>query len=149
MASNSNTPSILGHGLKIRGQMFSDDDIQIDGEIYGNIVSSTIVIGTDGIVKGTIAAKSITVHGKVEGSVYGEQVHLCASAKIEGNIYHTLLAIEKGAHFSGNAHCVDTPLSEDSLPKFEPPDLSATNDKFSGEIPVAPTHEEAAQLKSV
>ena len=127
-SSNNQAPSILSNVLKVSGQIRSEGDIQIDGEIYGDTISSAATIGEHGIIHGIIAADTVTIRGRVDGSIYGRQVHLCATAQISGDIFHTILAVEQGAHFNGRAHCVDDPLSEQSMPQLTLPDTDADND---------------------
>lgn len=54
----------------IKGDISSCTDIRIDGNIEGNIDStSKIVIGTTGMVKGNIQCEDLTIEGKVDGDI--------------------------------------------------------------------------------
>jgi cytoskeletal protein CcmA (bactofilin family) len=51
--SNGNgAPSIIGRDLKIKGDLICNGDIQIDGEVEGDVQSSTLTIGEGANVRG-------------------------------------------------------------------------------------------------
>lgn len=109
MAKKS-APSILSPDLTICGQIVSSSDIQIDGNIEGEILSTSVTIGQTAHVKGEIAGDDIIIKGHVQGTIYGKKVHLCDTAHVEGDIIHEVLAIENGSHFSGSVRREKDPL---------------------------------------
>jgi cytoskeletal protein CcmA (bactofilin family) len=97
-------PNILGPGTKITGNIETNGDIRIDGNIDGNIVSKgKVVVGNNGFVKGEIqcvnAELSGTLHGKI---IVTELLTLKATSKITGEMVIGKLSIEPGALFTGN-----------------------------------------------
>ena len=52
-------------------------------------------------VKGEILAESVTVNGKVYGTIRARTVLMGKTAHVEGDVYHETLAIEAGAYFEG------------------------------------------------
>ena len=92
-----NDLKIIGQGLKIRGML------QVDGEIEGDVQAAEVVIGEKGQVSGMVAGRQVVVRGKVSGVVCGQTVALQASSLVEGDIHHMSFAIEQGAHFDGRS----------------------------------------------
>lgn len=111
-ASDRSAPSVIGHDLSITGNMVSKGEIQIDGEIQGDIKSNHVIVGEKALITGSIAADEIVIRGKVMGSVRGKRVLLQTSSHVEGDIYHQALAIEQGAFFEGKSRRSSEPLSE-------------------------------------
>lgn len=111
-ASDRNAPSVIGQDLSITGNMVSKGEIQIDGEIQGDIKSTHVIVGDKALITGSIAAEEIVIRGKVMGSIRGKRVLLQTSSHVEGDIYHQALAIEQGAFFEGKSRRSSEPLTE-------------------------------------
>ena len=105
-------PSIIGEGLTITGNVASKGEIQVDGEIQGDIHCGSLLLGDTAQVVGGIIAEEIIVRGRVVGSIRGVRVTLQAQSHIEGDIIHQSLAIEQGAYFEGKSRRTDNPLEE-------------------------------------
>ena len=105
-------PSIIGEGLTITGNVASKGEIQVDGEIQGDIHCGSLLLGDTAQVVGGVIAEDIVVRGRVVGSIRGVRVTLQAQSHIEGDIIHQSLAIEQGAYFEGKSRRTDNPLEE-------------------------------------
>ena len=105
-------PSIIGEGLTITGNVASKGEIQVDGEIQGDIHCGSLLLGDTAQVVGDVIAEDIVVRGRVVGSIRGVRVTLQALSHIEGDIIHQSLAIEQGAYFEGKSRRTDNPLEE-------------------------------------
>jgi len=105
-------PSIIGEGLTITGNVASKGEIQVDGEIQGDIHCGSLLLGDTAQVVGGVIAEDIVVRGRVVGSIRGLRVTLQAQSHIEGDIIHQSLAIEQGAYFEGKSRRSDNPLEE-------------------------------------
>lgn len=105
--------SIISNGVKITGMIDADGaELQIDGEIEGNIRGGSLTIGDTGMVKGDIVSESVSVHGRVEGSVRARKVMLARNAHVLGDIVHQSLSVEMGAVFEGQCRYLQDPLSQ-------------------------------------
>jgi len=93
----------VGDGVRIKGDIATDGDLQLDGAIEGDVKVGRLTVGESGCVTGTIQADSIDVHGRVAGTINARQVKLWATARVDGDITHGQLAIESGAHFVGRS----------------------------------------------
>jgi cytoskeletal protein CcmA (bactofilin family) len=105
-------PSIIGEDLKITGNVTSKGEIQIDGEIEGDIRCSSLLLGDKSKVTGGVAADDVVVRGRIVGSIRGLRITLQAQCHVEGDIFHQSLAIEQGAYFEGKSRRSDNPLAE-------------------------------------
>ena len=105
-------PSIIGEDLSITGNVTSKGEIQVDGEIQGDIHCGSLLLGDKSQVIGSVIAEDIVVRGRVVGSVRGLRVTLQAQSHVEGDIFHQSLAIEQGAYFEGKSRRSDDPLAE-------------------------------------
>jgi cytoskeletal protein CcmA (bactofilin family) len=107
-----NAPSVIGPDLTINGNLVSRGEVQIDGEVQGDIQGTYVVIGEKARITGGIVAEEIVVRGHVMGSVRGKRVMLQSSSHVEGDIFHQALAIEQGAFFEGKSRRSDDPTAE-------------------------------------
>jgi cytoskeletal protein CcmA (bactofilin family) len=97
--------NILNAGTKIQGDLSSEGDLRIDGNLKGNIdVKAKLVLGTSANVEGYIKAINCDVSGIVIGNIFvSELLTIKASAKIMGDISCNKLIIEAGAEFNGKS----------------------------------------------
>jgi cytoskeletal protein CcmA (bactofilin family) len=109
-------PSIIGEDLTIRGNVTSKGEIQVDGEIEGDIHCSSLLLGDKSQVTGGVAAEDVVVRGRIVGSISGLRITLQAQSHVEGEIFHQSLAIEQGAYFEGKSRRSDNPLAEIKAP---------------------------------
>ena len=103
--SQSDETTIISNGVKIDGKLTSSGNIRVEGEIQGDISSQRdIVVGEGGKVNGQINADSITIGGKVSGTVKAnEQLKLDLNGYLKGDIFTKILVIEAGARFDGKS----------------------------------------------
>jgi len=99
----SKLPNMIGPGTKIIGDIETNGDIRIDGNIQGNINSKgKIVVGNNGFVKGEIVCSNAEISGTLEGKMtITELLSLKSSSKVNGDIKSGKLSIEPGAIFTG------------------------------------------------
>jgi cytoskeletal protein CcmA (bactofilin family) len=95
--------SVISKALKITGQLESSEDIQIDGQIDGDVRGVHVKIGNNAKVKGTVYGDEVEVAGTVEGKVEAKKVVLTSTAHMSGDVVHQDIRIESGAFIDG--HC--------------------------------------------
>ncbi len=141
MSKPSTAPSILSGDLVINGTVTAEGEIQLDGQIEGDVRAGALIVGEKASVKGEVVAESVTIRGRVLGSVRGRQVQLASTARIEGDIIHSALSVESGAFFEGHCRHTSDPLNPSaetspspgpslSTPKLKPA-VSLNDDKPS------------------
>lgn len=108
--------SVLSSDLTIKGNIRTTGDIQIEGQIEGDIRAHLLTVGEGATVKGEIMADDVVVNGRIIGRVRGLKVRLTSTARVEGDIIHKTIAIESGAHFEGSVQRRDDPLNNTAAP---------------------------------
>ncbi|MBL7471777.1 polymer-forming cytoskeletal protein [Robertkochia sp. 1368] len=105
MEPTSALNNLITKNTKIKGDISSESDIRIDGEVEGSILTTAkIVIGKSGKVTGKIQCENADFEGTFNGELKVNQVlSLKSSAVIEGDVVVGKLAVEPGASF--NASC--------------------------------------------
>ena len=114
------SPSIIGPDLTIMGNLISAGEVQVDGEVQGDLHGTHVVIGEKARITGGIMAQEIVVRGRVMGSIRGNKVMLQASSHVEGDVHHQSLAIEQGAYFEGKSRRSENPLADVVRPQTMP-----------------------------
>ncbi|MDU1911430.1 polymer-forming cytoskeletal protein [Fusobacterium sp.] len=92
----------VSQGTSFTGDVVSECNLLIDGEINGNILSkASVTIGAKGKVEGKIAASKIIISGFFKGELEGETVELSSTSNVIGDIISDKLVIEDGGNFEG------------------------------------------------
>lgn len=93
----------IGNGTIIKGDIESNGDFRIDGELTGTIrTKGKVVIGSTGKVDGEIICQNADVEGIVNANMtVSELLTLKSTAKLNGDVATSKLAIEPGAQFLG------------------------------------------------
>jgi len=96
----SNKIDIIEKTTRIVGDITSQADFRIDGNVEGTITTTgKVVVGEEGVVSGNITCVNSDIAGLVKGSLdVSEILSLKSSAKIEGQVIAGKLAIEAGAN---------------------------------------------------
>jgi cytoskeletal protein CcmA (bactofilin family) len=110
-------PSIIGEDLTVTGNVLSKGEVQVDGQIQGDVHCSSLIVGEKAQITGGIVAEDVVVRGQVMGSIRGVRVTLQASSHVEGDIFHQSLAIEQGAFFEGKSRRSEDPIA--TAPKLD------------------------------
>ncbi len=124
-------PSIIGEDLTITGNVSSKGEIQVDGEIQGDIHCGSLLLGDKSQINGSVIAEDVVVRGKVMGSVRGLRVTLQAQSHVEGDIFHQSLAIEQGAYFEGKSRRSDDPMADVKSPSPRSEKSAESENPFS------------------
>ena len=103
--------SILSSDLHIKGNIRTTGDVQIEGQVEGDIRAHLLTVGEGATVKGELVADDVVINGRIIGRVRGIKVRLTSTARVEGDIIHKTIAIESGAHFEGSVQRQDDPLN--------------------------------------
>ena len=117
--------SILSADLMVKGNLKTTGDIQVEGQIEGDIRAHLLTVGEGATVRGEVVGDDVVVNGRVIGRVRGLKVRLTSTARVEGDIIHKTIAIESGAHFEGSVQRKDDPLNEKASKPAEAPKPTA------------------------
>lgn len=96
-------------GTVIKGDIVSQADFRLDGELVGNFHSTgKLVIGPSGSVTGEVICNNADIEGKFNGIIQvAEVLNIKAKASIHGKVTVGKLSVEPGADFS--ASCIMKP----------------------------------------
>jgi cytoskeletal protein CcmA (bactofilin family) len=103
-ADPRNTATI-GKAVKVIGQIFTKEDLNVDGDVEGTIESTDnkVTIGTTGRVQASVKAREVVIFGQVQGNVEAaDKVDIRREAKLVGDITTARISIEDGALFKGS-----------------------------------------------
>lgn len=109
--SGNMAPSVIGEDLTVTGNIVSKGEVQVEGEVQGDIHCTSLVIGDKARISGGVVADDVIVRGNVSGSIRGIRVTLQSSSHVEGDVFHESLAIEQGAFFEGKSRRADEPTT--------------------------------------
>ena len=103
--TNGMTLNTIGIGTNIKGDINSNGDLRIDGNIDGNLSSEArVVIGAKSTINGDINAQNAIIEGTVNGNVFVKEILMLKStAQVKGDIVMQKLAVENGAVFNGKS----------------------------------------------
>lgn len=109
--------SIITNNLVMSGDLFTENDIRIDGEVKGNVHSKgKIVVGSQGRIKGNLEGYNIVVHGKVTGDCKAwDEFIIKPGGSLKGNIRTKRVTVMDDGCFDGN--CIinnETPNDSES-----------------------------------
>lgn len=96
--------NVIVEGSKVIGDMITESNLRIDGEVKGNVSSaSKVVIGKNGNVLGNLTCADADIEGNIKGIIKVDSLTILReTARIEGEITTAKLQVEDGAQFSGN-----------------------------------------------
>jgi cytoskeletal protein CcmA (bactofilin family) len=99
----------LGKSVIVKGQIFSREDLTIDGEVEGTVElqEHRLTVGPNGKVLASVKAREIVVLGTIHGNVETtDKLEIRKDAKLVGDIKTARIVIEDGAFFKGNIDIV-------------------------------------------
>ena len=118
--------SLIGEGTVLRGDVTFADGLRIDGEVQGNVgttsAASLLVVSEKARVHGEVRAGHVIINGEVTGPVHAsELLELQPKARVTGDIRYELLEMHQGALVDGELR----PLKASDRPALV---LAASND---------------------
>lgn len=108
MAKNNHiTPpsaNLLAQGTHINGDITSDGDLRVDGQVQGSIQArGKVIIGQSGRLEGVLNCQNADIEGIAKAEItVKELLTLKENSSVDGNLTIGKLAIEPGAQFTGS-----------------------------------------------
>jgi cytoskeletal protein CcmA (bactofilin family) len=99
--SASAVPSIISADMKVNGDIVTTGEVQIDGQVDGDVKCGRLTVGETGNIKGMVNADQALVRGRIEGQIEAGAITLAQTAKVKGDVVHETLTIDPGAHIEG------------------------------------------------
>src|SRR5271165_2779180 len=138
-ATESRGPAVIGKSVMIKGQIFSREDLTIDGEIDGSVElhEHRLTVGSNGKLQAGVKAREVvvlgTIHGNVEAS---DKIDIRKDAKLVGDIKTTRIVIEDGAYFKGSIDIV-RPEAKSAPPPAPKPAAAPIANAAAAAVPAA------------
>src|SRR5688572_26290331 len=126
----------IGKAVMVKGQIFSREDLVIDGEVEGTVEAQEhrVTVGPNGKVQAGVKAREIVVLGTIHGNVEAtDKIDIRKDAKLVGDIKTARIVIEDGAYFKGS---IDITKAE---PKAQPKPQQAVPAPAAAQQPLAAT----------
>jgi cytoskeletal protein CcmA (bactofilin family) len=99
----------IGKAVKIIGQIFSKEDLYVDGDVEGTIEcqDNKLTIGPNGKLQAAVRAREVVVLGQIKGNVEStDRIDIRKDARLVGDIKTARIVIEDGAYFKGSIDIV-------------------------------------------
>ena len=94
----------IGPSISIKGDITGNEDLLIEGRVEGAIElrKNNVTVGSSGRVEADIHGKRICVDGEVTGDLFGDEIQIRKSGKVNGNARAPRVTLDNGCHFRGN-----------------------------------------------
>lgn len=95
--------TVIAEGLSIEGELSSEEEVVINGNLRGKLATSDAVsIGSGSSVQADISGQSVSIAGQVTGDVSApERVDIQAGGRLVGDVKAARFTIADGASFKG------------------------------------------------
>jgi cytoskeletal protein CcmA (bactofilin family) len=119
----SNAAATVGKTMRFRGDMISNEELYLDGELEGTLeVRHRLTIGPNGKIKANVKAKELVVRGSIQGNVEAiDRIVIMNGASIVGDVKTAGIVIEDGAFFKGG---IDITRPEVKQPEVATPAMA-------------------------
>lgn len=94
--------SVIGADVRIVGDIITQGEMQIDGQVDGDITCQRLVVGEGARIGGEVSAETVEVHGELRGKINAGTVLIARTARVFGDVTHESLEIEAGAEMEGH-----------------------------------------------
>jgi len=114
--------SLIGQNTEIHGDVIFSGGLHVDGMVKGSVVAeqgndSLLTLSERGTIEGEVKVPNVVVNGTVIGDVHASgHVELASQARINGNVYYSLIEMAMGAEVNGNlVHTTTHTAESDSV----------------------------------
>ncbi len=99
--------TLIGPDMTIRGDLEFSGGLYVEGRIVGKVLAiegrpASLVLAEAGTIEGEVHVPVVIVNGTLNGDVHaGERVELAQKARVQGNVYYTVVEMSAGAQLTG------------------------------------------------
>ena len=90
--------SQINEDVRIRGTITVPEPLVMAGQLDGDVNADTLYVASIAIITGAIIAQSLTIDGRVLGSMVVDKVFLSATAHFERQLCCQDVAVDDGAN---------------------------------------------------
>lgn len=119
-------PTKINHDTSIEGEIFSKNDIRLDGILNGKMITEKkIIIGKRGAFTGKLQCENLILEGSLEGEAkVSNSTFLVVISRFKGTLSTQEFKVEEGAYFEGE--CKTVVIGESSEPQRDNEIIQAT-----------------------
>lgn len=106
--SSGKIDTLIGENTEITGDVRFSGGLHIDGSIKGNVIATSdanavLMLSEHGHIEGEVRVPNVVLNGAVTGDVHAsERVELATKARVNGNVFYSLIEMAMGAEVNGN-----------------------------------------------
>ncbi len=119
---NQQADTVVGPSVKIQGDLNSEGNIRIDGQVMGKVrTSQSVQVGEAAKITADVAAGNAIISGEIQGNlkISGGLV-LTGTARVVGDISCAILRVEDGAQFTGKCVMQGAQKDKNAVKQIEP-----------------------------
>jgi len=100
--------TLIGDQTEITGDVRFSGGLHIDGTVKGNVIATSdgnavLMLSEHGRIEGEVRVPNVVLNGAVTGDVHAsERIELASKARVNGNVFYTLIELAMGAEVNGN-----------------------------------------------
>jgi len=117
-SASTKVDTIIGQQTRIEGDVHFSGGLHIDGKVKGGVIAeadsaSVLTVSEHGSIEGDVRVPTVILNGKVTGDVRSaERIELASKAKVDGDVYYSLIEMAMGAAVNGSlVHNAETDSS--------------------------------------
>lgn len=136
------TPSVIGVGMKIIGDVETGGVLKVEGTIEGSIRGARqVLLGRTGLIQGDVHVDEAVLGGRVVGTVNAtERVEIQSTSRIEGDIHTRSIVVLEGGTINGSVRMDEQAArgpsaSTSSSSQASPPPSSQPSQNASTPVP--------------
>ena len=99
--SGQNSLSIITEGIEFSGEINTDGDIHIDGNMKGTIKAHEVVIGPNGNFDGEIMSEVLKVSGLIKGKFTIKNLFIKRDGLLQGKAKYEIIVVDSGGKIQG------------------------------------------------
>lgn len=116
---NGNQPAetVVGPSVKIQGDLNSEGNIKIEGQVTGKVkTTQSVYVGAGAKIVADVFAGNAVIAGEIQGNIkISGNLVMQSTAKITGDIGCAILRVEDGAVFTGKCSMNGGSLGDEKI----------------------------------
>tara|TARA_E500000178_G_C16696889_1_gene606352 strand:- start:107 stop:535 length:429 start_codon:yes stop_codon:yes gene_type:complete len=97
----NNSLSIMGEGIDFVGEINTEGNIHVDGNMKGVIKAHEVVIGPKGDFDGEISAEILIINGSIKGKFSIRNLHVRKGGLLQGRAKYEIIVVDSGGRVQG------------------------------------------------
>ncbi len=99
--SGTNSLSIITEGIDFVGEINTEGDIHLDGNMRGTIKAHEVVIGPNGNFDGEIVSEVLKISGLIKGKFTIRNLFVNKDGLLQGKAKYEVIVVESGGKIQG------------------------------------------------